>query len=478
MSLAPYTAVNYEARQRPLLRGRFRSMQLEEILRQPEGKTLEFKRDLSSPRPVLRTLVAFANSAGGRLLIGVEDGKRVVTGVKAPLDLEERLASLVADSIEPRLVPEIEIVPWRKTQIVVVTVHPSALRPHHLRPDGPTRGTYVRLGSTNRVADAPLIAELGRRTGMETFDEQPVPELNSEAIDFAAASQSFAERRALRRTDLEPLGLICRQQGRMVPTAGGLLLFGKERLSKFPDAYIQVGRFAGTDRIDLVDRAELTDYPVMAIEQAIKFVERNTRLGMSIGRLRRRDLPAVPPAALREALVNAVVHADYAQRGAPIRVAVFDDRVEVENPGILLPGLTIDELRDGVSRVRNRVLARVFKELGLIEQWGTGVQRMISACTGAGLPEPELVEVGLRFRVTIRTESVAAAALDAVERRIVDYIAAGNGRSTAEIAAHTDLSLRAIQHRLAALSERGLVVVVGTGPRDPRRRWFAARKQQ
>lgn len=118
---------------------------------------------------MLRTLVAFANSAGGRLLIGVEDRTRAVTGVKAPLDLEERLASLVADSIEPRLLPEIEIVPWRKTQIVAVTVHPSALRPHHLRADGPARGTYVRLGSTNRAADAALIAELGQPSTSSPF---------------------------------------------------------------------------------------------------------------------------------------------------------------------------------------------------------------------------------------------------------------------------------------------------------------------
>ncbi|HET6630702.1 MAG TPA: ATP-binding protein, partial [Woeseiaceae bacterium] len=142
------------------------------------------------------------------------------------------------------------------------------------------------------------------------------------------------------------------------------------------------------------------------------------------------------------------------------------------------PGLTIGDLREGVSRVRNRVLARVFKELGLIEQWGTGVQRMISACTGAGLPEPELAEAGLRFRVTIRTEPVAAAAFDPVERHIVDYIGAGDGRSTAEIAAHAGLSTRAIQHRLAGLAERGLVVVVGSGPHDPRRRWHVAGKNR
>lgn len=451
-------------------------MNLEHLLRQNEGKTLEFKRDLSSPAPALRSLVAFANAAGGRLVIGVEDRTRTVVGVEAPLDLEERLANLIADSIEPRLLPEIEIVPWRKTQVVVVTVHPSNSTPHYLKSDGPSKGTYVRLGSTNREADAVLIAELARRTVTQTFDERAIPELSSEAIDFAAASQSFADRRPLRRQDLEALGLLSRHQGRAVPTVGGLLLFGKKRLSRFPDAWIQAGRFAGTDRTRLVDRAELTDYPVIALEQAVSFVERNTALGMSIGRLQRRDAPAVPPAALREALVNAVVHADYALRGAPIRIAIFDDRVEVENPGILLPGLTIEDLREGVSRARNRVLARVFKELGLIEQWGTGVQRMVAACTGAGLPEPEFREVGLRFRVILGTEPIGPAAADATEKRILEYIAAGKGRSTAAIAEHVGLSRRATQLRLSVLQQRGLVAVVGSGPRDPRRKWYSVGK--
>lgn len=262
-----------------------------------------------------------------------------------------------------------------------------------------------------------------------------------------------------------------------MPTAGGILLFGRERLARFPDAHIQAGRFAGTDRTNLVDRADLTDYPVRAIEHAMGFVERNTRLGMAIGSLRRQDLPALPPAALREALVNAVAHADYTQRGAPIRVAVFDDRVEVENPGILLPGLTLDDLRDGVSRVRNRVIARTFKELGLVEQWGTGVRRMVSACASAGLPAPEFAELGFRFRVTLRTERIAKPVLDEVEDRILAFVRSGAGRSTAEIARHAGLSTRATQHRLAALSERGLIVVVGSNARDPRRRWFAAKTE-
>jgi len=236
-----------------------------------------------------------------------------------------------------------------------------------------------------------------------------------------------------------------------------------------------VGRFAGRDKTLIDDRAELRDYPALAIEQAIAFVERNTGVRAEISRLRRNDVRDVPPAALREALVNAVVHADYSQPGAPIRVAVFDDRVEIESPGILLPGLTIEELRNGVSRLRNRVIGRVFKELGLVEQWGSGIQRMITVCTGAGLPEPEFAEVGLRFRVTLQTVPVAPVVVDDVESAMLKFVGAPDGRSTAEIAAHIRLSTRATQQRLAKLRARGIVVVIGTGPRDPRRRWFAVR---
>ena len=105
-------------------------MNLLELLKRPEGKTLEFKRDLSSPEGVLRSLVAFANTAGGTVLVGVEDRTRHVRGVHEPLDLEERLANLISDSIVPRLVPELELIPWRRSHVVAVQVHASPVRPH------------------------------------------------------------------------------------------------------------------------------------------------------------------------------------------------------------------------------------------------------------------------------------------------------------------------------------------------------------
>ena len=131
-------------------------MSFQKILTQPESKTLEFKRDLSSPSPILKTLVAFANTAGGKLVIGISDDKQVI-GVENPLDEEERLSSLIADSITPRLVPNIELFTVEDKTLLIVELFLSNSRPHYLNKKGIENGVYVRLGSSNRQADQPLI---------------------------------------------------------------------------------------------------------------------------------------------------------------------------------------------------------------------------------------------------------------------------------------------------------------------------------
>ena len=447
-------------------------MDLVELLKRPEGKTLEFKRDLSTPEGALKTIVAFANTAGGTLLVGVEDKSRHVRGVRDPLDLEERLANLISDHIVPRLMPELEILPWRRTLVLAVQVYPSSSRPHYLKREGLDGGVYVRVGSTNRRADRDLVEELRRFARGEAFDEQPMPGLDSEALDFRAASESFAPVRRLGRADLETLRLVTADQGRKVPTVGGMLLFGLDRERHFPDAWIQAGRFRGTDKSRIDDRAEIRSLPVRAIEEAIAFVQKHALHGAEIGAVHRRERWNLPPVAVREAVINAVAHADYAQRGAPIRVSIFDDRLEVENPGLLPFGLTVEDLHRGISKLRNRVIGRVFHALGLIEQWGSGVQRMTAACRDAGLPAPVFEEIGTRFRVTVSTERTGPPALDETDQVILDALAGGAGRLTSEIAKAIDLTPRATRTRLARLVGRGLVREVGTGPQDPKRRYF------
>ena len=449
-------------------------MDLIETLRSPEGKTLEFKRDLSSPAGFKRTVVAFANTAGGTILIGVEDKTCYVRGVADPLALEERVASLISDSISPRVLPDIELLSYRDTQVLAVQIYPSASRPHYLTSSGLEAGTYVRVGSTNRRADAELIAEIQRFSRGEAYDEQPMPDLDSEAIDFRVASESFADVRKLRRRDLETLRLVTTHQGHKVPTVGGMLLFGQERLTHFPDAWIQAGRFRGTDKATILDHVDLKMPLASAIEQAVAFVEKHALRGADIGRLRREERWNLPPAAVREAIVNAVAHADYSQRGAPIRLAIFDDRLEVENPGLLPFGLTVDDLPHGVSKLRNRVIGRVLHELGFVEQWGSGAQRMIATCQDSGLAPPVWEEIGMRLRVTLYMEQIGPATIDPIDQTILDVLSSADGCGTSEIAEKIKRSPRATRTRLAKLVARGLVREIGKGPKDPKRRYYKA----
>lgn len=449
-------------------------MTLTDLLKQPEGKTLEFKRDLSSPTGVLRTVVAFANTAGGTVLIGVEDGTRHVRGVVDPLALEERLANVLSDGIAPHLVPDIEVLPWRSTNVLAVQVYPSPARPHYLKAAGLEAGVYVRIGSTNRRADDELVAELRRTSLGKPFDEQAMPELDADALDFGAASECFSGVRKFGPADMETLRLLVPHQGRKVPSVGGVLLFGRQRETHFPDAWIQAGRFAGVDKARIVDSAALHGPLPKVAQEAVDFVQRHGLHGYEIGAVRRVEHWSLPPVALREAVINALVHADYAQRGAPIRISIFDDRVEIENPGLLPPGLTVEDLKRGVSKLRNRVIGRVFHELGLIEQWGSGIQRMSAACRDAGLPMPVLEEIGTRFRVTFRTTRGNVPSLDVIDEAILESLADDAELPTNAIAAHIARTPRATRTRLASLVERGLVREIGSSPQDPKRRYVKA----
>jgi predicted HTH transcriptional regulator len=442
---------------------------LTDLLVQHEGKTLEFKRDVSSPENIIRTVVAFSNGAGGTIIIGVDDRKRSVRGVPDPTRTEELLANLISDRIQPRLVPEIHIIPWRKTCVIALRVYPSSLRPHYVKTAGPEQGVYVRVGSTNRRADPAQVEEIKRFVRGSTFDEELLPEKDSEAIDFQAASECFSSIRKLRRSDLRTLQITAVHQNCVVPTVGGFLLFGRDRRTTFPDAYVRAGCFRGIDKSDIIDSAEIVGYLPLLVEDVLKFIQRNTRHAIRVTGTKHGESWEFPPRALREAVINALVHADYAQKGAPLRVAIFENRIEIDNPGGLPPGLTLEEIRRGVSKLRNRVIGRVFHELGLIEQWGSGIQRMIGACEQAGLQEPVFEEIGSGFRVTIYSQARMQPQLEELDKAILEYVRSVKEASSSQVAAHIQRTPRTARTRLNHLVDLGLLVPISSNSRDPRR---------
>jgi ATP-dependent DNA helicase RecG len=447
-------------------------MDLIQLLTSPEGKSLEFKRGLESKIGILRTIVAFANTAGGTLLIGVKDGSRDLTGLENPLEDEERIASMIDDSIYPKLLPDLELCRIRERHILAITVYPSQSKPHYLIREGLEAGSYVRVGSTNRKADADLVKDMGRLQAQGPFDEQPLPELSSEAIDLELASELFPKRAPLTPQKMQSLRAMVEHQGKSVPTVAGLLLFGRSRLETFPDSWIQAGRFDGTDRASILDQASLKGPLHSSIEDAVGFLEKHLYHRIEIGRTKRLETWTVPPEALRELIVNAVIHSDYSQVGAPIRISMFDDRIEIENPGLLPFGLTLEDLPKGISKLRNRTIGRVFQELGLAEHWGSGIQRVLHTCKKAELPTPVWEEIGTRFRVTLPFAHKKSEKLSKSEQSILKLLSSKGGLQTKELAATLKISDRAVRMHLASLSKKNWIAGIGVGPRDPYRRYY------
>lgn len=361
-------------------------MELETLILQPESKTLEFKRDLSSLTPILETVVAFANTAGGVLVIGCS-AQGAVLGLDNILKEKERIANAIADAIDPPLLPEIEIATRQGKNLLMIKVA-YGKGPFYLKKEGTPAGPQ-------------LLSELNRSILSLSFDQNPLPELTDKSLDLELIKKQFNYREVIREK-LSSLGVLVSCAGRFVPSIGGLILFGKinERNLFVSDARVSCARFLGKSKAKILDRYEVEGSILEAVESVPKFIARNTRLAAQFGGMMRQDIPEYPTVAIREVLINALVHADYSQIGAHIQVAIFDDRLEIQSPGMLPVGFTMEDLKSGVSRVRNRVIARVFHELRLMEAWGSGYRHCVEDCQQGSYPMPEWQELGSFVRVT------------------------------------------------------------------------------
>jgi ATP-dependent DNA helicase RecG len=376
-------------------------MEIEQLLEQPESKTLEFKKDLSSINPILKTIVAFANTAGGLIIIG-RSPEGDISGIDDIFKAEEKLANAIADSIRPVILPEIEIVTIRGKNLIVLKVS-HWKGPFYIKSAGIPDGVFIRLGSTSRPAGPELLAELQRSTSLTSFDQQPLNELSKNSIDEDKVKRTFQKTaKKITNEKLLSLGVLTPSPNGIVPSIGGLILFGKEneRARFLPDARVSCARFAGDTKAEFLDQHDIEGTIIDAIEVIPKFISRNTRFKSDIHSIRRKETPEYPPIALREAMMNALVHCDYSITGAHIQIAIFDNRLEIQNPGMFPFGFTLEAFKSGVSKIRNKVIAKVFRELGYIEEWGSGYKRIVDECTQKGYPQPKWQELGTFIRVT------------------------------------------------------------------------------
>jgi len=351
-------------------------MNLLKLIRKGESKTLELKENLPSAVNLAKTVIAFSNTGGGKLVIGVND-KREIAGIKENkvFDLQEKVSSIIYDMCYPNILPEIYTVNIDGKILLVIEIFRGSLLPYYLKKKGKLKGTYIRVGSTNRFADKSMILELERQRIGRSFDEEENFEYEIAKLNLQPIFREFKKiRKEADIVKLKNLRLIKFVQNKDVPTNALLIILGL-----LDNTGIKCARFKGSTMEYFIDKKEFTGVLFSNLENIMAFLKNHLNLKAEIKGLQREERYEIPLVAIREVILNAIIHRDYT-RNSDIKVAVYDDIVEIVSPGGLPNGLTVEEVFNGRSELRNKVLARLFKELGYVETWGSGLKRIKQIC--------------------------------------------------------------------------------------------------
>ena len=388
-----------------------------EIIANGESSGVEFKRDDLRTEDLAKELAAFSNFQGGMVLLGVEDDG-AISGLSRN-DLEEWVMNVCRNKIRPEIVPYFEMVRVGKNDVAVVRVT-RGYGVHALWHNN-ARRYLVRVGTQSREAGQEELARLFQQRGSIRAELQPVSGTKLAHLDLRRLRNYF---NAVRQQDAPPdededawrslltNTQIMTEEG---ATVGGLLLFGKMPNRFLPHAGIDAVAYHGTEQdYEAQERRALRGpmTPLLGgdddivenglVEQALDFVRRNARPTTKLDGGRRVERPAYPAEALREAIINALIHRDYLLTNTDIELALYSERLEIISPGRLPNGITPARMRAGARAARNQMLKDVMRDYRYLEHMGMGIPRkIIRGMKEHNDTDPDLIEQDERFVVRL-----------------------------------------------------------------------------
>lgn len=404
--------------------------ELIEFITNGENSGIEFKRDDIHPGSLAKEMSALLNLEGGHILLGVEDDGTVSGLTRDPKVAEEWVMETARSHIQPSIIPYWEKIPWDESKFIGVISIPSDSpdKPYKAK-RGPAWVTQIRVGTTSRDATREEEARLYQQSGLMRQDLKPVSGSNFEDLDQRRLINYFKNfrkqsipkdgdidewKRLLLNTDL-----MTEDRGRAIPTAGALILFGLKPNRYLPQAGITSVAYSGVQKeYDAKERTEIRG-PVVGlftesgeiveagvIEQSIEFVRRNIIIESKVtDGGQRNDRWEYPLDAIRETIVNALVHRDYTITVTDIELSIYSDRLEVISPGRLPNSVTLEKMRAGYRATRNELMKEVLRDYRYIESTGLGIPRkIVFGMFEHNGTDPDLVEEGERFTVRLWKE--------------------------------------------------------------------------
>ncbi len=388
-------------------------MTMEEIL-SGESKNVEYKVQ----RPdrsikYMKTVVAFANGKGGQIIFGIDDKTREVVGIPENNIFQEidAITNAISDSCEPTIIPDVYLQNIDDKTVIIAKISAGRQKPYYVKSEGLDNGVYIRVSGTTRRADREMSKELYYECDARSFDsvirrdlsvsDEEIEKLCKEMKEVAIAnSKSNMQRSQIKNITKNVLlswGILKKDENNKIhPTNAYVYLTGQDGMRSM----IQCAVFKGTTRCVFLDRRNYDGPLWEQVDETAKFVLRNIRMGCKYQGVYRQDIYELPPDGIRELIVNAVMNCSYIQT-SNIQVALYDDRLEITSPGSLLTGVTIDLMKEGFSKIRNKALAKAFSYMNLVEAWGSGIPKLMSAMKKYGLREPEFIDMDVAFRINL-----------------------------------------------------------------------------
>lgn len=353
-----------------------------------ENKTTEFKREYVED--IKNTIIAFANCDGGTLYIGVNDDG-IACGVDNVDDTMLRVTNAIRDAVRPDVTMFVECNNDRMDEkpIVRVTVQRGTARPYYLHGKGiRPEGVYVRQGASTVPATDAAILNMIKETSGDSYESARSLD---QCLTFNKAIDFFEKRKIeFGKAQMRTLHLIGDDD-----TYTNLAFLLSEQCTHM----IKLAVFEGSKKSVFKDRRELSGSLLEQMEEAFNYIDRYNRTRAEFSGLDRLDMRDYPPEAIREALLNAIVHRDYSFSGATL-ISIFEDRIEFVTIGGLVKGITLDDVKLGVSVLRNQYLANIFYRLRLIEAYGTGILK-INECYDDYDVKPLIETTGNAFKITL-----------------------------------------------------------------------------
>jgi predicted HTH transcriptional regulator len=357
-------------------------LELLDIIKKGENSFTEFKRDFSNLDNITEEICTFSNAKGGRIVVGVSDGGEIL-GVEN--DRSDEISQMAYTKIEPGIQIGIDKIYYDKRLICVLTIRLGTQKPYGVRHKG-HKDYWIRSGSTKKKASREELLRLFQESGSIHIDELPVPDttLDDFNMEFFAHffeknfERSIKEELEMSQISLEKLLENMKIVKNKNLTLAGLLLFGRNPQQFKPFCIMWAIRIFGTDftAVEFANRKEISGTLAEQLDKIENFFKDHLRRPAVIKGFDRKDYFEIPIEALREAVVSAVAHRDYSMP-SNIRVFIYDDRIEVLNPGKLPNTVTIENIKYGIHVERNPIIVSYLTKLGKVSQIGTGIPRLI-----------------------------------------------------------------------------------------------------